>query len=440
MPPNSQIAFLGLAERTTLSEQMGTARWNLLGLKTFLLSNFFPINLASTYFVFAIKSDFIVETIKIVVRSESGHEVGKMTLTLTSPDPARGGTEVVNSDTQTANAQSSEDSRARFVIPFSSWTILSARLPTQHFLLNSAEHFQTIRVHDDGSEEPIGAFQGVLVDPPPLTPERVAAIRSDPMAAKAIRIQLGCNNCRSKVSTYAALERSEKIEADGHTWYELLPETFTCDCGGTSIDLRSIRRNLHGPIGNVRTSDLSIDGIVPLYEANALEVLLSNFRRLLDQQPHEEVLQKFIEDNPILLCQFPAEKLFFKPAILTFFKADFALVTPQKELIFIEIETAKTRLLRKDGGQTSDLRHAFDQVLSWLHIVDEHRLAVLECLGIPPKSVSLVRGVVIAGRDGGYDADHLRRFRGVDHGRITFLTFDDLAFGLSTLTSRMKQL
>ena len=51
-----------------------------------------------------------------------------------------------------------------------------------------------------------------------------------------------------------------------------------------------------------------------------------------------------------------------------------------------------------------------------------------------------VRGVVIAGRDRGYDAEHLRRLKGVDRGRIMFLTFDDLAFGLAALVGKMSRL
>jgi Domain of unknown function (DUF4263) len=132
--------------------------------------------------------------------------------------------------------------------------------------------------------------------------------------------------------------------------------------------------------------------------------------------------------------------LFFKPAILTRFKADFAIVTPQKELVLIEIERAGTRLLRKDGGQHADLTHAIGQIHSWLHEIDEHRLAVLDSLEIPREMVSKVRGVVIAGRDSGNDASHLRRLKGSDHGRVTLLTYDDLSAGLAVLAHRLGDL
>jgi hypothetical protein len=184
----------------------------------------------------------------------------------------------------------------------------------------------------------------------------------------------------------------------------------------------------------------TVRSFIPLYEASALETTRTVFLRLLDSNPPEEALQQFLEANPILLHQFPSEKLFFKPPILNLFNADFAVVTPQKELILIEIETTRTRLLIKNGDEAAPLRHAFDQVRNWLHVVDEHRLAVLDGLKVSRDDVGAIRGVVIAGRDRGYDAEHLRRLKGLDRGRITLLTFDDLAFGLATLIGRINRL
>jgi hypothetical protein len=175
----------------------------------------------------------------------------------------------------------------------------------------------------------------------------------------------------------------------------------------------------------------------PLYEKSAIENLRIEFLNLVNADPPEEILQEFIEKNPILLHQFPAERLFFKPPILTRYKADFAVVTPQKELVLIEIERASTNLLKSDGGQHSQLTHAIGQVRNWLHEVDEHRLAVLDSLEIPSAMVSKVRGVVIAGRDTGNDASHLRRLKGSDQGRVTLLTYDDLTAALAALAQRL---
>jgi Domain of unknown function (DUF4263) len=291
----------------------------------------------------------------------------------------------------------------------------------------------------DGDEQDIGEFCCVLVDPPPLTPERVAAIKSDPNAVRAVRAEFGCRFCPSKCRVYAALERNGVPGTDSYTWYEDIPDHFTCECGKTQFDLSTVKRNFFAFVGQPRplSGELSC---LRLYETHALESLTVEFVDLLNTDPPEESIQKFIEKNPILLHQFPAERILFKPPILTQYKADFAIVTPQEELVLIEIERSSTRLLKIDGGQHADLTHAFDQIRNWLHELSEHRLAALHSLNIPSEMISKVRGVVIAGRDSGNDASYLRRLKGTDHGAITLLTYDDIAESLGALARRMGDL
>jgi hypothetical protein len=109
-----------------------------------------------------------------------------------------------------------------------------------------------------------------------------------------------------------------------------------------------------------------------------------------------------------------------------------------KKLILIEIENANTRLMTKAGDAAAPLSHSIDQVRNWLHVADEHWGAVLAGLGI--ERVSAVRGVVIAGRDKPYNHHHLRRLKGLDRGRISFFTFDDLASSLAMLADRVGKL
>ena len=174
-----------------------------------------------------------------------------------------------------------------------------------------------------------------------------------------------------------------------------------------------------------------------MYEHGALEGIREAYVRLLASAKREEVVQKFMEKNPVLLHQFPAERLFVKPAILTLFSADFAVLTPMRELVLIELERPDTPLMRKNGDVAAPLNHALDQVRNWLQVVDDHRLAALDCLGIEKEQVSAVRGVVIAGRDVGHDAKQLRKLKGVDWGRISFLTYDDILFSLDALIRRL---
>jgi len=61
-------------------------------------------------------------------------------------------------------------------------------------------------------------------------------------------------------------------------------------------------------------------------------------------------------------------------------------------------------------------------------------------MNIDARMVGNIRGVVIAGRDRGYDGEDLRRLKGMQRDRISFLTFDDLAASLSALVEQMRGL
>lgn len=248
---------------------------------------------------------------------------------------------------------------------------------------------------------------------------------------------LGCNKCPSQLRVYAALERDPQSEAEGFTWYADIPERFACECGAAQFDVSTYKRNFFAlllqPMGLLGQVDS-----LPLYERSSVESLRIELIDLLNANPLEEALQRFIEENPVLLHQFPAQRLFFEPAILTRFNADFAVVTPEKELVLIEIERADMRLLKSDGGQHSQLTHAIDQIHNWLGVTRNHLLAVLgESLQIPPEMVSTVRGVVIAGRDLGNDPVQLSALKARYRGEIKLLTYDDLAAALSALAQKL---
>jgi hypothetical protein len=196
---------------------------------------------------------------------------------------------------------------------------------------------------------------------------------------------------------------------------------------------RPLKQNAHCMLGQTNPIAGQLLSMVPLYEQSAFRHIHEKFGRLLDSDPEEEVIQQFIQEIPVILHQFPALLMSFKTPILTRYRADFAIVTAQKELILIEIENTRTRLLKKDGAIAAPLSHAFDQVESWLHVVNDHKLAILDTLNVDRDMVSTVRGVVIAGRDKGQDAAHLKRLKGTDRGRVSFLTFDDLLFSVGAL-------
>lgn len=416
----SKIAFLGLCERSAYVRDGNTNlfKWNILGLKQNILTHIFPISLNGWSLTLALHSS-VTEDITIKIVDKNKKDVGYVNL--------RMGVAIKQGD-----STPEEDGEGRYVLlPDDGWNIFSVPIANNDLTIFQPGTY-TLLIDNNEKNEVIGQLNYYLVEPPALTPERIIAIKSDPTATKALRIFFSCKECTDGLKAYTALERDEKLEKEGFIWYADLEDEFKCKCNKTVIDTSYVKKNFHGLLGAKNLSNKEI-GNVPLYERSSLEDILSRYQELIKNTPPEEKIQKFIENNPIILHQFPAHKIIFKAPILNKFNTDFVILTPQKELIVIEIEKANTKLLKKDGHITANLNHAFEQVRDWLHCIDEHRLAILEDMNIDKNSVSIVKGVVIAGVDSGYDAAHLRKLKGADWGRITFLTFDDLTSALNSL-------
>jgi hypothetical protein len=424
------VIFLGVCERAdrVRENQTDLFKWNILGLKQTVLSYIYPLPLDGLTLGFAFSIANIGNEYRFRIVNQTGKEAGQVNLqvALQASAPTEELEQQVKDDMQQAN------------IPAQKWVPVFALLHNSKLLIDCPGSYSLELLTEDGTI-PMGRLQFAVVDSPPLTADRIAAIRSDPTSAIAVKLEFGCQFCEAKCRVYASLGRGHKLETEGYKWYQDILDSFSCQCGKTNIDLTIIRRNLHGVLGHRRQVKENFN-FAPLYERSSLEHILTEYINLINSSPREELLQQFLANNPVLLHQFPSERLFLKPPILTAYVADFAVVTPQRELILIELEKTTTRLLKKDGGVAADLSHAFDQVRDWLHTVDEHRLAVLDSLKIDREQVSSVRGVVIAGRDTGYDAHHLRKLKGNDWGPIKLLTYDDIAFALDALIRRIDGL
>ena len=131
-------------------------------------------------------------------------------------------------------------------------------------------------------------------------------------------------------------------------------------------------------------------------------------------------------------------RLYEKPPLLSKHQADFAILDSRGTLFFVEIERPGIRLLRKDGAASAEMEHAISQVRDWLFLYEKHREAVLECLDLRDCEVTRVKGIVIAGRDEGYDIEKLRRFKWQDRDSIDCMTYDDLLSIFASLSREMK--
>lgn len=363
VPP---IALLGVCERAIQVADVhpSVLKWNVLGLTSIVFANVFPMSLRGWNLAVAIHTDHTHDAFEVVVRCEDGTEQGAFTIALKAVDGEM-------------REPLERGERGLLLMP-GSWIAgfypldgpgLFIPRPGQYsFLVRTAE-----------TEVPIGALQFVVVDPAPLTPDRIAAIKSDPNAAKAVRAELACGKCASKQRVYAGLERFPSMEEKGYVWYSELPEQFVCACGATTLDLTITRRNFFALVGRPISKSDNVS-FFPLYEKSTFDKLASDLRTRLDTSGREEELQVFFNDHPILLHEFSPARIFPKTPVLTRYNTDFAILNARRELILVELEKASTRLLKADGGVAAELQHAFDQVHSWLQVFDDHRGAALECL------------------------------------------------------------
>jgi hypothetical protein len=237
-PKHIEVAFLGVAERSSVVRDgiLESVKWNILGLKHLLVFNFFPANISGLHFVFALRHIRDTE-LRLEITSDDGQEIGWINVGATitpasaSPIPITATREHVTSHH-----------------PSEGWSVLAFPLPQAPIALPRPGRYFLTRAIPDSSREIVGEFWAGLVDPPPLTAERIAAIKSDPRAMKAVRVTLACGKCKEECRAYAGLERNDNLEKEGFVWYTDLPEQFRCHCGATSLDITSIRRNLYAPL------------------------------------------------------------------------------------------------------------------------------------------------------------------------------------------------
>jgi hypothetical protein len=284
----------------------------------------------------------------------------------------------------------------------------------------------------------IDTVQVLFASTPPYTAEDIAAIRSNPLAHKFIRMNVQCKVCKSEIRVYAGTERNEGLEADGWQWsQDIAQDRFKCSCGATSFDLKYIKTGLHGLLRSNYNAftDASISS-VRLYENAALEEHCRAFRRLIDANTPEEDVQIFLKSHEIFFSPFSPSKLMVKKPIQGKYVLDFALLNDRHELLLVEIERPGLQLMRSDRGIAAGLQHAIDQVRQWLQECDDYKPAVLASVGIRVEEVARIRGVVIAGRTPG-KTDDARLFHSMGWDRISVLTYDDLLDGVVKLVKQI---
>ncbi len=319
------------------------------------------------------------------------------------------------------------------------WQIVTLKI-NQPFFVMAPQAFRVL-LNSNNESRQIGVLSLSVAAVAPLTPEREKWLKLNPDTAGWQQLNFTCNKCSNALRAYAGMKRNDHLESQGWVWYQDLPDRFECECGALGFDLNYIRSNMHALLGHAVKPDGN-KSFIEQYQNTALDVKRIEFQLWLDliEDTSEEQIQRFLKTNQVVLSLFSPIRIFFKAPILSKYKTDIVILNHKRELLLIELEKPQLRLLKKDGGIAAELQHPFDQVRDWLHEVEEHRAAVLTGFGLSVTDVGTIRGIVIGGRDKGYDSEHLRKLKKMDFGRISFYTYDDLVMGVSSMARSFRSI
>ena len=406
------LALLGWCDRAARIEGANPAfsHTNIQGLAQTRFSNIFPVSLRGITLAWCLYNPKPGDSFFVEFQYPEGSKAFDFTLTL--------------GDVMQFDMETQENRRLESMPIDLGWTVQTCQIGTDVLVLRPGSYKAVLKC--EGQEQFLGYLHLLHSYPPPYSPDQIAALRSDPLARRLVRIVYSCTDCGKQLRAYAGLEPNRKLEKEGYTWYADLAEQFKCSCGKLDFSLLYLKTGLHGLLSRNLAPDDQIGGAFQrLYETTKLEEDCRQFKKLIESDVPEQQVQDFLEDHLIFFARFSAHRLIPKPRIQNKYLADFAILNHRKELLLVEIERPQICLLTKNRRITAELQHARTQVTDWIQEVDDHRAAVLNSLKIELREVAVVRGIVIAGRSP-TDDEEGRSLRRAFSGDVEFYTYDDL--------------
>ena len=169
-----------------------------------------------------------------------------------------------------------------------------------------------------------------------------------------------------------------------------------------------------------------------------LEKLIKDFEILLETSHKEEEIQKFLENNPILIQ--PCYQIIPKQKLGEDFVTDFVLVNVLDQGVIytlVEIEKPSMRVLTKKGEFSAEFKHAEKQILDWKIWVQDSQ----DYLQRKLKDFRDPKYLIIGGRSKNLSKDEKRRIRvwNAGHEDIEFLTYDDILERAKELLKSLKE-
>ena len=154
--------------------------------------------------------------------------------------------------------------------------------------------------------------------------------------------------------------------------------------------------------------------------------LLAQFKSLLDSNPdREQVLQEFLQANPMLLC--PTHVRMWPKLPLGATITDFVFRDANHEYLLVEIERSTLQLFRQDGHATADLTHAHGQIVDWKRYLEDNLQTVqreLGLAGITPNP----NGLLVIGRSCFLLPRDRRKLQTMasESSKLRVMTYDDV--------------
>jgi len=141
--------------------------------------------------------------------------------------------------------------------------------------------------------------------------------------------------------------------------------------------------------------------------------------------PREQILQTFLQKNPVLLC--PTHVRMWPKLPLGATITDFVFRDANQEYLLVELERSTLQLFRQDGHATADLTHAHGQIVDWKRYLEDNLQTVqreLGLTGITPNP----NGLLVIGRSQSLLPRDRRKLQTMtnESPKLRIMTYDDV--------------
>lgn len=153
--------------------------------------------------------------------------------------------------------------------------------------------------------------------------------------------------------------------------------------------------------------------------------ILKRFEDLIESNPdHEEKLQKFLTEHPILLDPF-VSTLYTKQELGSDFITDYVVKQMNNQYVLVEIENSTDKLFNQNGSFSSHLTAALAQVRDFQAWISDNLSYAQKKL----PSIKHPEGLVVIGRKQSLNELEIKRLAEENYsrrGHIKIVTYDDL--------------